>query len=443
MSLLDNRAVTLRRLRTKLSGGSSILFAALMVGNGLAYVFLMLAARIMTPADYGVLVTLTSISFVLAVFMRTIQAWVVKAVAARPEAGATHIRNLWSNASRVLVPVAFSIFAIHWVASGWVASFLHLESAVPVIVLGLYSSSSLLVPVPRGVLLGLNRLGFAGVVSVVETAARLVAGILLIALGLGVQGALAGYAIGNIVSFAIALVPLWPLLRKDADPSPKSPPIELINRYALSLLIGNACLMIVASLDQIAVKHFFSDQVAGNYAVAFLLGRVIALSCVSFGWVIFARSATLPVNDPRRVRMFLTGVGAIGSMAATLSVGYLILPVLAIRLMGGSQYSGAATYVGLVGVEMTLFALVYVQAFYLMSVKSMQVVWPLCLAVILEILLLARFHDTVQQLLVCLILVMSGLFICVSAMSWSTLREVGRPALTSFRGSPESVAKTA
>ena len=89
------------------------------------------------------------------------------------------------------------------------------------------------------------------------------------------------------------MVPLWPLLRKGDGLFSGAKPIELIDRYASSLLVGNACLMIVASLDQVAVKHYFSDQVAGNYAVAFLLGRVIALSCVSFGWVIFARSATL------------------------------------------------------------------------------------------------------------------------------------------------------
>src|SRR5207244_13092817 len=122
---------------------------------------------------------------------------------------------------------------------------------------------------------GLSGLGFAGIVDVVETGARLIAGVLLVALGLGVQGALAGYAIGNIVSFAIAMVPLWPLLRKGDGLFSGAKPIELIDRYASSLLVGNACLMIVASLDQVAVKHYFSYTVAGNYSLQILPRRVI------------------------------------------------------------------------------------------------------------------------------------------------------------------------
>jgi hypothetical protein len=63
-----------------------------------------------------------------------------------------------------------------------------------------------------------------------------------------------------------------------------------------------------------------------------------------------------------------------------------------------------------------------VQAYYLISVRKMQVAWPLGLAAILEIGLLVQYHATIQQVLLVLILVMGGLLVCVSILSWWALR---------------------
>lgn len=425
---LRSHAQTLRGIQNSLRGGSAFLFGGLMLGNAVAYAYHMLMARVMSPADYGILVTLTSISYVLAVLMRTFQAWVIKTVSATQDASADQVRAVFMVAMRTLVPLGGAAFVGHWLASRWVADFLHLGTAIPVIVLGLYTFSSFLVPVPRGVLLGLNRLHFVGVIYVLQPVARLVAGIALVVWGLRVNGALTGYAVGNVLAFAIALVPLWPLLGRHHDQAPLADSFGGLDRYALLVLVINTCLMIIASVDQIAVKHFFSGEVAGNYAVAFLLGRVIAMSTIALGWVIFTRSATMLSDDPRRTRLLTKGLLVIGSIAVALTAGYLAAPALAVRLMAGSRYGIADAYVGLVGIEMTLFAFVYVQAYYHISMKNMQVVWPLCLAVVFEIALLARYHATVQQVLLNLILVMGGLLICVSGLSWWILRANSHPA---------------
>jgi len=437
---LRSRAQTLRGIQNSLRGGSVLLFGGLMLGNAVAYAYHMLMARMMSPADYGILVTLTSISYVLTVLMRTFQAWAIKAVSATQDASAGQVRAVFIVAMRMLVPLGGAAFAGHWLASHWVADFLHLGTATPVIVLGLYTFSSFLVPVPRGILLGLNRLHFVGLIYVLEPVARLVTGVALVVWGLRVNGALTGYAVGDVLAFAVALVPLWPLLRRHHDRAPLADHFGGLNRYALLVFVVNTSLMIIANVDQIAVKHFFSGEVAGNYAVAFLLGRVIAMSTIALGWVIFARSATMPPDDPRRARLLTKGLLVIGSIAVALTAGYLAAPTLAVRLMGGSQYSIADAYVGLVGVEMTLFAFVYVQAYYHISMKKMQVVWPLCLAVVLAIALLAQYHATVQQVLLTLIFVMGGLLICVSGLSWWILCANSHPVSIVVQGSSETVA---
>ncbi len=431
---LRSHAPSFSNIQSNLRGGAAILFGGTMLGNAVAYAYHMIMARMMTPADYGVLVTLTSISYVLAVLMRTFQAWVIKAVTVTQGTRAGHVRTVFIVAMRTLVPLGVIVLVGHWLVGQWVADFLHLGTTTPVILLGLYTFSTFLIPIPRGMLLGLNRLYLAGVIHVLEPATRLVAGTALVVWGLKVNGALTGYAIGNFAAFAIAVGLLWPVLRHRVQ-TPLALGLDGLERYALLVLLINAFLMLMASVDQIAVKHFFSEEVAGNYAVAFLLGRIIAMSAIALGWVIFARSASMASNDPRRVRLLVKGLFVAGFIAVTLTTGYLVAPALAVRLMGGTQYGIADAYVGLVGIEMTLFAFVYVQVYYHISMKQMQVVWPLGFATALKIFLLTQYHATVQQILLILIFVMGGVLIYVSGLSWWVLR--ARGPVTSVVATPQ------
>jgi hypothetical protein len=124
----------------------------------------------------------------------------------------------------------------------------------------------------------------------------------------------------------------------------------------------------------------------------------------------------------KRTQLFLKGLLIIGAIAVSLTLGFLIVPRLIVGLMGGPQYDTAYAYVGLVGIEMTIFAFVYLQAFFLMAVGKTRIVWPLVLAIAVAILLLGRFNTTVEQILMNLILVMGCLLLGVSLFTWRTLR---------------------
>ncbi|MEP6776490.1 MAG: hypothetical protein ABJA50_12920, partial [Chloroflexota bacterium] len=169
-------------------------------------------------------------------------------------------------------------------------------------------------------------------------------------------------------------------------------------------------------------KHYFSEQIAGQYAVAFLLGRVIVMVAMSLGWVVFTRSATMLPGDPRRAHLMTRALVLVGAISAALTAAYLLAPGLAVHLMGGADYSSAVQYVGMVGIEMTLFSLIYIQAYYLISLRKTQVIWPLLVGVALEIGFIAEYHDTVIELLIGLISVMSILLVVVSSLSWWLLR---------------------
>jgi O-antigen/teichoic acid export membrane protein len=419
------RSYNLRAIANDLRSKSTFLFGAFMLANVLAYAYQMLLSRVLSPGDYGAMVTLTSIFYVLAVFWRAAQAWLIDAVAENGGAHTGNVRAICVTALRWLLPGGVIVVAAHWLASGRVMEFLQLGDATPVVVLGVYVASSFLLPIAVGLPLGLDRLYVASGVIVLEPVARLLVGLGLILLGFGIDGALLGYTAGNVVPFAVTLFAVWPLLARRAEKVPVAGRNGGPDRYAMLALATNASLMAIASIDLVVVKHYFADDVAGNYAVAFLLGRIISMSTFSLAWVVFARSATMQPNDPGRASLLVKGLMVTGAIAVLLNAAYFVAPTLVTRLMAGSQYPLAAGYVGLVGIEMAIFSLAYVQAYYLISVRRMQVIWPLGIATFLEIALLIRFHSTVQQVLVILVLVMCGLLASVSIVSWRVLRPVG------------------
>ncbi|MER3403840.1 MAG: hypothetical protein C4289_00565 [Chloroflexota bacterium] len=153
-------------------------FGALMLGNVIFYVQYVFIERLLPPAKYGVLVTLTSISDVLTVLMRRIQAWVIKGLGLLRQIQTTTMTAGGRSAlccgrqyARVLLG-ALSC-AVLWLPSGWIAGLIHLKNSMPVVLLGLSSFSSLRLPVPSGISMRLNqRLVCAGTVSILEPAAR-------------------------------------------------------------------------------------------------------------------------------------------------------------------------------------------------------------------------------------------------------------------------------
>src|SRR5262249_28204267 len=159
-------------------------------------------------------------------------------------------RAVLSASMRVLLPLATVAFALLWVSSGWVANFLRLEARTPVVVLGLYVSSSFLRPVAVGLPMGLNRPRLASPILLLEPGVRLVVGVALVILGLGVTGALVAFVAGNVVSFAIALAALRSVLVLRHDGAPAVISSGRYDPYALLVLAINVFLMTIASVDQ-------------------------------------------------------------------------------------------------------------------------------------------------------------------------------------------------
>ena len=409
----------LRGLMRFAAGPGTFLYASMMIAHALGYLLFIIMARILSVEEYGEIVTLTASVYVLAVIVRSIQSQAAqmmseKATSKQGEAQGFVIfrRSLpWTAIGAAL------IFGLFWLTSSQIAEYLQLSSPVLVVALGAYLASYFILPVPRGLLLGSGKLHYAGWDYLIEPIARLGVALALVFSPIRTVGVLLGYFAGKVAAYLFAV---WPFVRarhKAVSIVVPSTSTWRVDRQFLLAVIVNSSLMALGSIDVFVIKHFFSPIVAGRFSVAFLLGRVIMLSTMAASWVTFSATIRLRIHDPAARKPLLRGLVLGGSIAGLVTLVYWLAPDLVVTAVGGEAYQAASGFVGLVGLEMMLFTLIAIQAYYHIAVRNIKVLLPFGLALVMEMTLLSAFHATPTQVIYDTLATLGALLIWTSYLT--------------------------
>ncbi len=303
------------------------------MANGSNFLFHVVMSRLLGPDRYGALGSLLGIITVVTFGAGALQAAVIQAAARAGHQGALALgRYSWRS-----VLVAAAALGAAAALSPGLASFLHLASPVPVVLLGVFLSLTLLAVVPQGILLG--RLSFAvvAVSLVVGAVLRLGAGVLLVELGLGLDGALAATAVS---AAGILGVLLWPLRH------------DLWSRHGerMGMHVGPAVLAVGAvggfsalvGVDTFLARHYLSAAAAGHYAAAATAARSALFMPSAIALVAFPRltSAGLPGAGARQV--LVHGIVAVAALAAATGAVMVAVPHTVIAVLFGGRYESAA-----------------------------------------------------------------------------------------------------
>ena len=148
---------------------SSIMFSSIMIANIFAYLYHIFIARSLGPALYGELGSLLAIFMILAVPVGTIQTVITKYIAR------FHSRNedgkvgslIFSSIKKLFYYGLFAFISVS-ILSPFIASFLKINSSVPVIIVGFIVLFSVLLPINRGALQGLQKFNALALNNVLE-----------------------------------------------------------------------------------------------------------------------------------------------------------------------------------------------------------------------------------------------------------------------------------
>ena len=387
-----------------------ILFLGLFTLNVLGYFFHFYAGRKLGPADYGVLGSLLSLMYLIVMPLSSLQTIISKFVAefkAKNEYG--KISFLISKSLKKAFFYGIIGTLIFCLLSPLIASFLKINKLAPLIILSFFIILGVLLLIIRGLLQGLQKFKLLSLNSVIEGVGKFGVGVLLISLGFGVNGA----AIGLVMAYVAALIMVSFFIFKFSKREKERFDTKKIYKYALPILIMLISLTLFYSIDVIFVKHFFDSINAGYYTALALLGKIILFGSLSVSMVMFPKVSESHTLDKEHKTILYKSLLLILFFGGIITLFYFIFPVFTIRSLFGEAYLGVANILGLFGVYMTLFSLIYVLAFYYASINKIKFIYLLALFNILEGFIIWFFHSSLMQVVILLIILMTILFICL------------------------------
>jgi glycosyltransferase involved in cell wall biosynthesis/O-antigen/teichoic acid export membrane protein len=373
------------------TGRAAGLAAAVMAANLVSLIFTVAFARILGTSGYGTLAALVSTFLILQVPGSALQITVARevstAIALGHEAPGAGVRR-WLGRIAILtlavtaaaILVRDQLAAVIGVDAVWAAA-----ATIPTGCLWLLAS------VERGALQGFQRYRAVGMSIVGEASARLLFGLLLVAVGLDVTGAFLGTACSVL---GMALILLWPLHQELERSGSLHVPAAAVQRFrdlaarAWAPVAGLALLLILQEIHVIVVKHEASDDAAGAYAAAAVAAKAIIWVAVGLGLYLLPEAARRTKSGIDARPVLVRTLALIGLLALPMVLVYTVAARPLLEIVFGEDFGPAASALPWLGMSMALLACVYLAVQYLLALGQARFIVVLGIAAVAEPLLL-------------------------------------------------------
>jgi hypothetical protein len=320
------------RERPRAAVPAALVSLALLGVNGLAYVFTVVAARLLAPEAYGELAALLGVMFIGVVPMTGLQTAGALTLGRRPG----DQRAVLARLHATMLIGAVSVGLLGLLAVGPLVALLHLQGPSTVLWLVAVLVPHTLIGGYDGLLQGTGRYGRLAVVTCLFGLAKTGGGITGLLVGDTPESALMGMALGCTASALVG----WVVTGRPGLALGVRPHVVAAAR-ASGALLG---LVLLVNLDVLLARHHLSGDLAGEYAVASIFAKVAFWLPQGVSVVLLPRLA-----DPQsRRRMLPLAVGLVASVGALLTAATAVLGERALPLVGGAEYGaalGGATWI--------------------------------------------------------------------------------------------------
>ena len=366
-------------------------------------------ARLLGPIAFGEAAAVYTLLMLLSCITLSFQLVCAKFVAKNETAGAKAAVYLGLRRRAWVVGIAIAALLI--LASGPISAYLNLHSSRLVILLAIGTAFYIPLGVRRGGMQGIYAFRRLAANYVIEGVVKLGGAILLIELGLGVEGAIAAVTASEVVAYAFG----HPGGELEAAADPGLPASFGEGIQAIVFFIGQ---VVINNVDIILVKHFFTAEAAGLYAAAALVGRVVYMSSWSVVSAMFPISAGIRGGEEQKNDVLLTPLLIVLLITGGFTVGLWLFPNLVWRAVFGAGFihqnlSFYSSLLVLYAAATGVYSLSVVVITYEMSRKIANSAWVQLVfagAIVAGILL---FHSTLRQVVVVQLIALGLLLLTV------------------------------
>ena len=203
-----------------------------------------------------------------------------------------------------------------------------------------------------------------GALHFTKSFAKLVVGMALVLLGLGVAGGVSGFAVGSLAVVVVAGVLAWRRLPPDTRRLDLSERLRFL-RFTGSVFLGSLALVLLMNLDVLAVKYLTpresSDALVGYYMSASVLAKAhlwVVIAAIGVAFPVLSRASAEGEEGAARLASRLLRWTVAGTVPI---VAFLAaFPERALLLVFPPAYAASAPALSLTALAMGALAVTFV-----------------------------------------------------------------------------------
>lgn len=386
------------------------------VGGVLGYAYQLIIGRMMEPAEYAVLISLTSLGTVFSSPLGAMSMLVSRNIASLfGSHKLSEISDYYQKISNKLacIGVLLIIFCMPFTAS--IGRFLKCESITPIILFLFITFFGSFGTVNNAYFQGIRYFRWLAVLSIISVIIKLAISPFLIFIGMGVNGALIGMMFAALLPALIGFFKIHSLNKKYNC-------INLgvrgeVNKGSIShgrisimpIFLANVAFAIMTQLDVVLANRFFPSLDAGLYSAAATIGRTVLYLPGGVSVVIFPYVASMHARGEMKYHDFYRLFFFTFLICFIAALLLFIFSEFLINAIYGSSYSGAEYILKWYGFAILPMAMVMLAENFLIAKNEVIFTWLFIFIAPIEIMLMFNFHHSIGVLL--LIIFISGLFL--------------------------------
>lgn len=349
--------------------------------------------RMLGPSDYGILVVLMSFVYIFGIPSETIQSLVTKYVSKfnlKKENG--KIKFILKEGIKKAFIFGGILYSFLAIVSFMLSTFLDINYWL-LLITNTLIFLSLISPIIRGIFQGKKEFLRLGNNLILESLLRLFFSISGVLFGFKIFGAIGGFILGVLSSVIIGIS-----LEKEVLKSrQKMTELKDFKKEGLNYFFTMFVILVALSLDTILARRFFSPEIAGEYAVLSMLGKMIFFGTSGISKAMFPITVEKYAQNKGHEELFFKSLSIISIICLGGIFFYYLFPELIIKIFYGSEYLEMSEYLVYSGIALSFLALSNLTMIYGLSSEKIKNSYILILFLLLEFLLLWKYNGSIKE----------------------------------------------
>jgi O-antigen/teichoic acid export membrane protein len=285
-------------------------------------------------------------------------------------------------------------FFLNWVFINTTASYLRMDDARIIGMLGLLIWISFLIPIIEGILRGLQDFAFIGKYKLMEAVLRLIICVMLVFIGLGIKSIIAGIVVAGIITMAFSAY----IMKERFISRPYKAGLKQVYIYSIPAFLSTISFAVLANIDLVLVKHFFDAETTGHFAAASILAKISMLIAFGSAGVMFPKIVESYSNGEmeRMITTFRSTLEIALISGGVVTLLLMLFPKVISTLFFGKQYE-AGMILGIFSVAMLFLGVIAILIMFNLARERYGPVVFLSFAAIIEIYQITKFHDSLYD----------------------------------------------